>query len=232
MRTSAPSLLPLFRSEAQVRMLALLLLQPERSWTLGELSQTLSVPQSSVHRELARAESAGLVLRDASARPHRFRAATDSPLHEALTTLLERSVGIEDQLRTALERPGVIAAVIHGSWVSGGRRPDSDIDVLVVGDADLRDMRRVVRPIGRLAGRTIDLTLLSIEELRRLRDERSSFARRLFESPITPLVGDLASLEWPRRASNAFTLIASGRANSSSRHRASSQTHAGRRSSS
>ena len=194
MRTSAPALLPLFRSEMQVHLLALLLLQTERSWTLQELSDTLVAPQSSVHRELGRAVAAGLVRRDATARPHRFRAATDEPLHEPLATLLRRSVGVEEQLRATLQRPGVAAAVIYGSWVSGTRRPDSDVDVLVVGDADLRELRRLVRPIGKGAGRTIDLTVLTADEFRGLLDDRSSFARRVLEAPTTPLVGDLASI--------------------------------------
>lgn len=153
MRTSAPAVLPLFRSEMQVRLLALLLLQPERSWTLQELAQTLDAPASSVHRELGRGEAAGIIRRDATARPHRFRAATDDPLHEPLATLLRRSVGVEEQLRGALERPDVLVAVIYGSWAGETRRPDSDIDVLVVGDADLRELRRRVRMIGK-DGRT------------------------------------------------------------------------------
>lgn len=194
MRTSAPKLLPLFRSEMQVRLLALLLLQPERSWTLQELSDTLGAPQSSVHRELGRAESAGIIRRDATVRPHRFRAATDEPLHEPLAILLSRSVGVEEQLRTTLERPGVSAAVIYGSWASGTRRPDSDIDVLVVGDADLRELRRLVRPVGKTAGRTIDLTVLTADEFQGLLADRSSFARRVLEAPTTPLVGDLTSI--------------------------------------
>jgi predicted nucleotidyltransferase len=197
MRTAAPALLPLFRSEMQVRMLALLLLQPERSWTLQELASTLGAPQSSVHRELSRAETAGIIRRDASARPHRFFAATDEPIHEALATVLRRSVGVEEELRTALERPGVLAAVIYGSWAGGARRPDSDIDVLVVGDADLRELRRVVRPIGKTAGRTIDLTVLNPDEFRGLVSDQSSFARRVLEGPTTPLIGDLVSVARP-----------------------------------
>lgn len=197
MRTSPPQLLPLFRSEMQVRLLALLLLQPERSWTLQELAETLGAPQSSVHRELNRAEAAGIIGRDSGARPHRFRAATDEPLHEPLAALLRRSVGVEEQLRQALERPNVLAAVIYGSWAGGTRRPDSDIDVLVVGNADLRDLRRRVRPAGKTAGRTIDLTVLAADEFRRLVADRSSFARRVLEGPSTPLVGDLASIAQP-----------------------------------
>lgn len=194
MRTAAPSILPLFRSEMQLRLLALLLLQPERAWTLQELAGTLGAPQSSVHRELGRAEGAGIVERNADARPHRFRAATDDPFHEPLATLLRRSVGVEAELRAALDHPDVLAAVIHGSWPAGARRPDSDIDVLAVGDADLRELRRRLRPVGKAAGRTIDLTVLAPDEFRRLVTDGSSFARRVLEAPTTPLVGDLRSI--------------------------------------
>lgn len=193
MRTAAPALLPLFRSEMQVRLLALLLLQPERNWTLGDLAETLQAPRSSVHRELGRAEEAGIIDRDASRQPHRFRAATDEPLTEPLIALLQGSVGVEERLRSALERSDVRAAVIYGSWAGGARRPDSDLDVLVVGNADLRELRRRLRPIGKAAGRTVDLTVLSLEEFRRLLADRSSFARRVLDAPTVPLVGDLAS---------------------------------------
>jgi predicted nucleotidyltransferase len=194
MRTRVPPLLPLFRSEMQVRLLALVLLQPERRWTLQGLSEALGAPQSSVHRELARAESAGVIRRDDEARPYGFSAATDDGAYEPLAELLRRSVGVEGQLRESLDRPDVHAAVIHGSWASGVRRPDSDIDVLVVGDADLRELRRLMRPIGRATGRTIDLTLLGDAEFRRLLAERSSFVRQIMEAPVTALVGELRSI--------------------------------------
>lgn len=194
MRTTAPNLLPLFRSEMQVRLLALVLLQPERTWTLQELTETLSAPQSSVHRELKRAEAAGIIARDGSARPHRFSAADNEPLYGPLAELLRRSVGVEQQLRAVLERPDVVAAAIYGSWAGGSRRPDSDIDVLVVGDVDLRELRRRTRAVGKSAGRTIDLTVLAPNEFQRLLNDRSSFTRRVLDGPTKPLVGDLASI--------------------------------------
>jgi predicted nucleotidyltransferase len=194
MRTEVPPLLPLFRSEMQVQLLALLLLQPERRWTRQALAEALDAPQSSVHRELGRAEAAGVISRDAESRPHRFSAAIDDPAYEPLAELLRRTVGVESQLRTSLDRPDVRAAVIYGSWASGVRRPDSDIDVLVVGDAKLAELRRLVRPIGKATGRTIDLTLMGEEELRRLLAGRSGFVQQVLESPVTQLVGDLGRL--------------------------------------
>jgi predicted nucleotidyltransferase len=178
----------------QVRLLALLLLQPERSWTLQDLADVLDAPLSSVHRELLRAKDSGLVIRSAEARPHRFQAAREDALYRPLAELLRRSVGVEEQLRAVLRAPEVRVAVIHGSWVSGGRRPDSDIDVLVIGDADLRELRRRVRPVGKAAGRNLDLTVLGVDEFRRLHAEHSSFVHRVLDGPTTPLVGDLNSL--------------------------------------
>ena len=192
MRTSVPSLLPIFRSEMQVRLLGLILLQPERSWTLHELAKAVGAPQSSVHRELARAQAAGVIRRDDAARPYRFTAATDDAAYGSLADLLRRAVGLEGDLRSILDRPDVAAAVIYGSWASGARRPDSDIDVLVIGDAALRELRRLVRPVEKETGRRIDLIVMRPDEFRQAR--RSSFARTVTESPTLPLVGDLAEV--------------------------------------
>jgi len=101
-----------------MRLLALVLLQPEREWTLQTLADALGASQSSVHRELERAEAAGILSRNAASRPHRFRAVVSDPLFEPLANLLSRTVGIETELRTVLERPDIDAAVIYGSWAA------------------------------------------------------------------------------------------------------------------
>ena len=194
MRKSVPGALPLFRSETQVRLLSLLLLQPERRWTLSELATALGAPVSSVHRELGRVEGAGLIVRDASYKPHTFSAAEASPLFKSLSELLARTVNVEDDLADALEIPGVLAAAIHGSWASRNRRPDSDIDVVVVGDADLRALRQRARSAASRAGRRIDLTVFTLEELQALVRDGRGFVRHLGEEPTVPLIGDLQKL--------------------------------------
>lgn len=195
MRTAVPPLLPLFRSEMQVRLLALVLLQPERAWTLHELAEAVAAPQSSVHRELTRAQAAGVIRRDDTARPYRFTAATDDAAYPSLADLLRRVAGVESELQTIFDRPDVSAAVIYGSWASGARRPDSDIDVLVIGDAALRDLRRLLRPVENATGRRIDLTLMRPDEY--LRAQGSSFAHKVRDSAMVPLVGDLADIAAP-----------------------------------
>jgi predicted nucleotidyltransferase len=191
MRTAVPKLLPFFRSEAQLRILALLFLNGDRRWTADQVVEAVDAPTTTVHRELRRALDAGLVVRDESVRPHSYRAAIDSPVHEPLKALLASTVGLESELSELLnEIPGVRAAVIHGSWV-GRVRPDSDVDVLVVGEVDLDELRRRARPIGRRAGRRIDLTAFRPDEFRRELGAGNGFLRKIVESPVEPLVGDL-----------------------------------------
>lgn len=97
MRTGTPDLLPLFRSEFQVRLLALLVLQPDRAWTVPELAERFGAPVSSVHRELGRAERAGIIERHTGSRPHTFRAAEGSPLYQPLADLLRLTLGVEGE---------------------------------------------------------------------------------------------------------------------------------------
>jgi hypothetical protein len=97
MRTSTPDLLPLFRSEFQVRLLALLLLRPDQAWTIPEMAERLDAPISSAHRELGRAERAGIIDRDSGSRPHTFRAAEESPMYKPLADLLAVTVGVEGE---------------------------------------------------------------------------------------------------------------------------------------
>jgi predicted nucleotidyltransferase len=98
-------------------------------------------------------------------------------------------------LRSVLDRQDVLAASIYGSWASGARRPDSDVDVIVIGDAALGELRRLIRPLERATGRRIDLTLMSPKEFREA--HHSSFTQKLEESPTIPVVGDLTELSPP-----------------------------------
>jgi predicted nucleotidyltransferase len=192
MRTSFPRLLPLFRSELQLRLLALFLNNPGKKWTARELREQLRVPGASVHRELHRLIDAGLVEREAIGRTFQYRVAPDSPLYEPLRQLIELTVGVEAELRDQLsDFAGVEAAVIHGSWVEQRVSPTSDIDVLVIGNLDYPALRSRIRDIERRVGRQIDLLAYRPDEFRDLVESGSGLAKGILAGPTKSLVGDL-----------------------------------------
>ena len=104
----------------------------------------LDTPISSVHREVDRAESAGLVTSRKVGNTRLVRANTSSPYFEGLADVLVKAFGPPGVLAEELTGiDGIAAAYIYGSWaaaISGASsapsRPVGDIDVLVLGSPD------------------------------------------------------------------------------------------------
>jgi predicted nucleotidyltransferase len=192
MRTSAPALLPLFRSELQARLLTLLFLDADRGYATSDLRDKTGASPASLHRELARLEAAGLAEVEHVGRTKIHRAAAGSPLFDPLRTLIERTLGIEVALRARLEPiAGIELAAIYGSLAEGRVGPGSGIDLLVVGDADLGEVYDAVADVERLAGREIQVRGYASSEFARLLRERSGFITTVLSRPLTPLVGSI-----------------------------------------
>ncbi len=160
MRSAAPALLPVFRSQLQADILAALLLNPDREYSLTDLAQRFGAPLSTVHGEVGRLTKAGLLSRSNVGRSAMIRANPGNRLVEPLTELLLLSWGplkvIADEF-TALE--GAERVLIFGSWAARYHQrhgpPPHDLDVLVVGqparhavyDAADRAQQRLGMPV-------------------------------------------------------------------------------------
>ena len=190
MRTKSPALLPLFRSELQFRLIAVLA-ESDREWTTRELADSLEASAASLHRELHRLLGAGLVARRPVGRTQLYRGASESPLYQPLCDLVTRSVGVESEIRRTLEEfPGIELGLIHGSWASGKVQPTSDIDVLIVGDAPYRELRSQLYRLGQRLGRRIDPVVFGSAEFRERLSEGNSFISGALDRPHLVLIGD------------------------------------------
>lgn len=138
MRSEAPALLPVFRSPLQADILAALLLNPEREYSITDLARRFGAPLSTVHGEVKRLTDAGLLRRRDLGRSAMIRANTSNRLVEPLTELLFLSWG---PLQVIAEEfaglDGAERVLIFGSWAARYLQqqgpPPHDLDVLVVG---------------------------------------------------------------------------------------------------
>jgi len=160
MRSSAPALLPVFRSQLQADILAALLLDPDREYSMTDLAQRFGAPLSTVHGEVGRLIEAGLLSRSNVGRSAMIRANPANRVVEPLTELLLLSWGplqvIADEF-AALD--GAERVLIFGSWAARYHQrhgpPPHDLDVLVVGqptrqavyDAADRAQQRLGMPV-------------------------------------------------------------------------------------
>jgi predicted nucleotidyltransferase len=138
MRTSPPSVLPIFRSPDQVFLLAAILRDPSRARPVTEWAKTTGVNLSTAAREILRAENAGLVKVEWIGATKLVSANANSPFFEPLQQLLIGAFGIPSVLAEALTGiPEIGKAYLFGSWAArlqGETGPlPNDIDVLVIG---------------------------------------------------------------------------------------------------
>lgn len=185
-------MLPIFRSDLQAGLLAALFLRDDQPMTAKQLASETGGALASVYRELTRLVEAGLVERDREERGAGFLAVRDSPLYEPLRELLDRTLGVEPQLRRALaEVEGIEDAAIFGSWAERTPHGDSDIDLMVVGDVDRSMLLVQVKRVESHVGREIDVTAYGRDEFDRRRDEGSGFIRTVLRGPLVQLIGEV-----------------------------------------
>jgi DNA-binding transcriptional ArsR family regulator len=169
MRSDAPRLLPVLRSQHQADLLTLLLLHPDAEYTISDLARRLSVPQSTVSGEVRRLADAEILAIRPVGRSRLVRANTSSRLTGPLTELLTLTFGphfvIAEEF-TGLE--DVALVVIFGSWAAryqGQRgRPPNDVDVLVVGTPDRVAMYAAAERSEARLGRPVNPTVCTPDQ--------------------------------------------------------------------
>ena len=195
MRTAAPALLPVFRSRLQGVLLATLLGQPEREWTLEELARTCDEPYQTVSGEIRRLQSGGLVATRAIGRSKLVRADESSPYFAPLAQLVLMSFGpplvVAEELAGL---SGVEQAFIFGSWAARydgqpGPAPH-DVDVLLIGAPDRDAVDEAARRAQSRLGREVNVTLRSRQ---RWDHDQDAFTVQLRVSPLLMVPPAVAS---------------------------------------
>ena len=167
--TPPPRLAPIFRSDTQLQILGATYLEPERQFTIPELVNRSNRPQPTVAREVERLVDAGLLETELRSGRRSVWANTTSSIFDELHSILLKTIGpkavIEQQLRGL---PGVDRALIYGSWArryhgEPGPLPQ-DVDLMVLGTADVAEVRAQADSASRKLGRDVNVTVLTRNE--------------------------------------------------------------------
>ena len=144
MRSEAPALMPIFRSQHQAALLAWLLLHPEHEYTLTDLAKKLDVPLTTLQREAQRLVAAGILQDRTLGRARLLRANMSNRSAAPLTQLLAVTFGPETVIGEEFDLTNAARVLIYGSWAeryhgTPGPAPN-DVDVLVVGNLERADV--------------------------------------------------------------------------------------------
>lgn len=193
--TKRPQLAPIFRSATQLQIMSLTYLEPEKHFAIPEVVAALGRPQPTVAREIDRLVAAGLLETELIRGRRTVWAASGSPIFGELQSLLLKTAGPKRVLEEELAGlRGARQAMIYGSWArryagEAGLFP-ADIDLLIVGSADVGEARACAERASARLGRDVNPTVLSQHEWD---SKESGFIRELHDAALTELTLPMAT---------------------------------------
>lgn len=171
--------------------------QPDRWWYLSELASFAGKTPSTLQRELTSLAACGILRTKRDRSRLYFRAEADSPFFRPLKSLVDQALGAVESLRSAIEpiREKIDTAFVYGSVARGDERTQSDVDLIVVGEAGQAELARVLRPLESRFGREFNARCYSPEEFRSKLLEGNHFLGSITNGPKEFIVGGESDLE-------------------------------------
>lgn len=190
-------------------ILAVLLLSPERRWSLSDLAQRLAVSPSSLQRELASLVEAGILRRETDGSRVYYQTNPDFPLLPELQGIFAKTIGLADHVRKALEPfwESIDLAFIFGSIARGERTARSDVDLLIVGSIGIADLALPLRDLEGALQIPVNVTHYTAAEFRDKRRQKNHFLQTILSGSKIFLKGseyELAGIDHSAKGQNTF----------------------------
>lgn len=190
----------LTRGRTTAKVLALLTSTPGQRFHTREIVRRIDGTEHPVHRALTLLEEQGLVDSQRVGNLRMWSMPTTHPLYRGLREVFARTVGVAEQLRSALAGQRVELAFIFGSYATGRDDEASDIDLFVLGEVDWSSLPDIEGDVLARLGRELNAVRFSEEDLRTAIERGSPFIETIHDEPKIWVLGDDEALERRLRA--------------------------------
>jgi predicted nucleotidyltransferase len=181
-------------------VLAVLFGAPDRSFYANEVIALAQSGTGAVQRELVGLSAAGLLLVSRQGNQKHYQANASAPVFAELRSLVQKTMGLTDVLRTALAplAAQIATAFIYGSVARQQDTAHSDVDVMIVSST-----LGYAEVFGALDGATVSLgrkvnpTLYAPADWAKRIDNDNAFVTRVWQQPKIWLIGSEGDLHAP-----------------------------------
>ena len=163
----------------------------ENGLHLRELERRSGLNKHGLARELHALRDAGILVSSQVGNQIIYRLNPECPIYDELRSIIRKTVGLAGVLRKALQpfANRIAHAYVYGSFARGDVRPDSDVDLMIVGAVSLRDVASAIRTAGRTIQRTINPTSYAPDEYAAELGTEDSFVDRVRNGPRIDVIG-------------------------------------------
>lgn len=189
------TLAELLSSRTRAEVFRLLFGLRETPLHLHEMKRQTGLAVATVRQELKRLARLGLVVQKKDGNRTYYTANPSHPLFPEVRALVLKTCGLADTLRNALRAPEIRCAFVFGSLARGEASPESDLDLMVIGNLGLRRVTALLSGVGTRVGREINPHVFTPAEFSHRRRAREHFVATVMDSPRLFLVGSEHELE-------------------------------------
>ena len=190
--STTPSLSNVLFGQIRGRILALLYGWHDKGFYLRQIARHVHASAGSVRRELEKLAGVDLIIRTSVGNQVFYRANQANPVFTEMRGLVNKTVGIFNVLRSALEKVSeqITIAFVYGSVASQTETAESDVDLLIVGPVVLNDVLTCLPQAETALGRTVNPTVYSLAEFTRKLKDGNHFLNAVVKGPKVFLIGN------------------------------------------
>ena len=193
MRAKAETLENVLLGKGRGAILGLLYEHPDQSFYYRQLTRELKgLSAGTLQRELDTLSQLGLIERSAVGNQVFYRANRNHPIFPELRALVAKTVGVIPMLRSALAplADRILVAFVYGSMARGEEKAESDIDLLIVGKAELEAVIAMLGNVEASLRRPVNPTVYSPAEFRTKLASGNHFLNSVVRGKKAFLIGD------------------------------------------
>lgn len=172
-------------------ILALLYGHADESFYTRQIGRQINASVGAIQRELETLVKVGLIRRSTVGNQVFYQVNKDAPVFPEMRGLVNKTVGAVSVLRASLEPISnqIVVAFVYGSVARGDETAESDIDLMIVGKAELENVLSCLSGAEKTLGRAINPTTYSAAEFRSKLASGNHFLNTLMKGPKVFLIG-------------------------------------------
>ena len=173
-------------------LLALFYGHPDESFYVNQILQSLNAGSGAVQRELKAMLESGLITREREGNQIYYQANDKSPIFNELRSIVTKTFGAADVIRQSLGTltEKISVAFIFGSVATRTETRVSDIDVMIIGEADFGEVVSALSSAQKFLKREINPVVYPAAEFRQKVKNNHHFINSVLEDEKIFLIGD------------------------------------------
>jgi len=158
-------------------------LNPHEALYVNEMARLLSLDPGNLIKKLSELEREGILISEFRGHQRYYRLNSDYSFLKEYKAIFAKTFGVESMIKKSFALPGIRQLILFGSYARGEMEPESDVDILVVGDTPHLTLEKSALNLRRHLHREVNVVDFSEEEFRDRMKRKDPFLMDVLKHP-------------------------------------------------